>query len=63
VEVGNALRQLPSVDRLLQEATVQALVARYARPTVLAAVRAALDAERATGMPVTLWRSCGQMFP
>jgi L-seryl-tRNA(Ser) seleniumtransferase len=47
VEVGNALRQLPSVDRLLQEATVQALVARYARPTVLAAVRAALDAERA----------------
>jgi L-seryl-tRNA(Ser) seleniumtransferase len=47
VEVGNALRQLPSVDRLLQEAAVQALVARYARPTVLAAVRAALDAERA----------------
>ena len=47
VEVGNALRQLPSVDRLLQEEAVQTLVARYARPLVLAAVRAALDAERA----------------
>ncbi|HZR99911.1 MAG TPA: L-seryl-tRNA(Sec) selenium transferase [Chloroflexota bacterium] len=47
MEVGSALRQLPSVDRLLQEAAVQALVTRYARPQVLAAIRATLDAERA----------------
>ena len=47
METGNALRQLPSVDRLLQEAGVAALVARYSRPLVLAAIRATLDAERA----------------
>src|SRR5688572_174140 len=47
MEVGNALRQLPSVDRLLQEEAVQALVAHHTRPLVLAAVRATLDAERA----------------
>ncbi|HEY7064499.1 MAG TPA: L-seryl-tRNA(Sec) selenium transferase [Chloroflexota bacterium] len=47
MEVRNALRQLPSVDRLLQEAAVQALVERYSRALALAAVRAALDAERA----------------
>jgi L-seryl-tRNA(Ser) seleniumtransferase len=47
VEIGNALRQLPSVDRLLQEEAVAALVAAHSRPLVLAAIRAALDAERA----------------
>jgi len=47
VETRNALRQLPSVDRLLQEEAVAALVAVHSRPLVLAAIRAALDAERA----------------
>lgn len=47
MENGNALRHLPSVDRLLQEPAVQALVATHARPTVLAAIRTTLDAERA----------------
>jgi len=47
VEIGNALRQLPSVDRLLQEQTVAALVTRYSRPLALDAIRATLDAERA----------------
>jgi L-seryl-tRNA(Ser) seleniumtransferase len=47
VENGNALRQLPSVDRLLQEGAVQALVGAHSRPVVLAAIRATLDAERA----------------
>ncbi|HZU07667.1 MAG TPA: L-seryl-tRNA(Sec) selenium transferase [Chloroflexota bacterium] len=45
--VDDALRQLPSVDRLLQEAAIQALVAQYSRPLVLTAIRATLDAERA----------------
>ncbi len=47
METRNALRQLPSVDRLLQEEAVAALVAVHSRPLVLAAIRAALDAERA----------------
>jgi len=47
VDAENALRQLPSVDRLLLEDEVQALVARYSRPLVLAAIRATLDGERA----------------
>jgi L-seryl-tRNA(Ser) seleniumtransferase len=46
VEIGNALRQLPSVDRLLQEQAVAALVTRYSRPLALDAIRATLDAER-----------------
>lgn len=44
---GNPLRQLPSVERLLQEPAVQTLALTHTRPVVLAAVRAALDAERA----------------
>src|SRR5579883_2661562 len=44
---GNLLRQLPSVERLLQEPALQALVLAHTRPVVLAAVRATLDAERA----------------
>lgn len=43
---GNLLRQLPSVERLLQEPAIQALVLAHTRPVVLAAVRATLDAER-----------------
>jgi L-seryl-tRNA(Ser) seleniumtransferase len=47
VDGAKALRQLPSVDRLLQETAVAALVAQHTRPVVLAAARATLDAERA----------------
>jgi L-seryl-tRNA(Ser) seleniumtransferase len=47
VSSPSALRRLPSVDRLLQEEAVRALVARYSRPLVLDAVRATLAAERA----------------
>ena len=41
------LRRLPAVDRLLQDARVQAQVAEYGREAVLGALRGALDALRA----------------
>src|SRR5689334_21381914 len=47
VETGNALRALPSVDRLLQEPAVAGLIGQYARPLVLEAIRTTLSAERA----------------
>jgi L-seryl-tRNA(Ser) seleniumtransferase len=40
------LRKLPSVDRLLQEGTVQAQVSTHGRELTVAAVREALDAAR-----------------
>jgi L-seryl-tRNA(Ser) seleniumtransferase len=43
-----ARRALPSIDRLLNDSRVIALVARYGRPHVLQTLRALLDAERAT---------------
>ncbi|MCI0478291.1 MAG: L-seryl-tRNA(Sec) selenium transferase, partial [Anaerolineales bacterium] len=42
------LRQLPSVDTLLQNHTVSALALRYSHPLVVEAARAALDAARQT---------------
>jgi L-seryl-tRNA(Ser) seleniumtransferase len=44
----DALRQLPSVDRLLQEEAMQALVAEYGHAAVVEAIRAALDEARQT---------------
>jgi L-seryl-tRNA(Ser) seleniumtransferase len=41
-----ARRALPSIDRLLSDSTVQALVARFGRPHVVETLRALLDAER-----------------
>ncbi len=45
--MATALRQLPSVDRLLQAPDVAALVAAHGRGVVTEAVRAALDEARA----------------
>ena len=45
--IATALRQLPSVDRLLQTPDVAALVALHGRAVVTEAVRAALDEVRA----------------
>ncbi|MCW5852001.1 MAG: L-seryl-tRNA(Sec) selenium transferase [Anaerolineae bacterium] len=45
---ATALRQLPSVDRLLQTPDVAALVAAHGRAVVTEAVRAALDEARAS---------------
>ncbi len=42
-----ARRALPSVDRLLQEARVAALIGQYGRPLVVEAIRAVIDAQRA----------------
>ena len=42
-----SLRNLPSVEQLLQTSAAQELVARYGRPLTLEAVRAALDQVRA----------------
>lgn len=39
-------RALPSVDRLLKQETVEALVSRYGRPLVVASIRAELAAQR-----------------
>src|SRR6202011_4300028 len=41
---------LPAVDRVLRSADGQALIARYGRPLVLGAVRAALDERRRGGV-------------
>src|SRR4051794_23757404 len=46
VEIGNALRQLPGGDRLLQEEAGAALVAHYSRPPLVDPIPGALDAER-----------------
>src|SRR5436309_3694925 len=40
---------LPAVDRVLRSAEGEALIARYGRPLVLGAVRAALDERRRDG--------------
>ena len=42
----DALRRLPSVDRLLQEEAMQALVAEYGDAAIVEAIRAALDEAR-----------------
>jgi L-seryl-tRNA(Ser) seleniumtransferase len=42
----NALRQLPSVDRLLQEPTVQTLVTEHGHDATVNAIRAILDGAR-----------------
>ncbi len=46
MNVQEELRKLPSVDRLLQEATVDALVTAWGHSTVVAATREALDNAR-----------------
>lgn len=43
----NGLRQLPSVDQLLQRAEVQEWIATFGRPLVVDAIRAALEQARA----------------
>jgi L-seryl-tRNA(Ser) seleniumtransferase len=43
---ANPLRELPSVDRLLADERIAALVERHGRPLVVAAVRAALERTR-----------------
>jgi L-seryl-tRNA(Ser) seleniumtransferase len=47
VSVAQALRQLPSVDRLLSEGGAQPLVARYGRRAAVDGLRAALERARA----------------
>jgi L-seryl-tRNA(Ser) seleniumtransferase len=47
MEVQDELRKLPSVDRLLQEEAVTALVARWGHELTVEAAREALDAARA----------------
>ncbi|MCL4459611.1 MAG: L-seryl-tRNA(Sec) selenium transferase [Chloroflexi bacterium] len=42
------LRELPSVDRLLQDERLQACIARFSRPTVLEAAREVLEEARRT---------------
>jgi L-seryl-tRNA(Ser) seleniumtransferase len=46
--MNDALRQLPSVDRLLQEPTIQPLVTAHGHDATVAAIRAVLDATRQT---------------
>ncbi len=46
-DIQNKLRQLPSIDRLLNEEGVQGLVAAYGRRQATAALRQALDEVRA----------------
>ncbi len=43
---AEARRQLPAIDRLLQEPTVRAWLERHGRPTVVAALRQAVDEAR-----------------
>ncbi len=43
---AEARRQLPAIDRLLQESTVRAWLERHGRPTVVAALRQAVDEAR-----------------
>jgi L-seryl-tRNA(Ser) seleniumtransferase len=50
--MNDRLRQLPSVDRLLQEAGVAALLSRVPRPTLVRAVREALAAARTSRQPL-----------
>jgi len=45
--MANDLRNLPSVDQLLQRAEVQAWIPVYGRPLVVEALRAALESARA----------------
>jgi L-seryl-tRNA(Ser) seleniumtransferase len=47
MSVHTALRRIPSVDDVLKTSTAEVAVARYGRPQVVVAVRAALDAIRA----------------
>ena len=42
-----ARRALPSVDRLLQQPRVAALITQYGRPLVVEAIRSVIDAQRA----------------
>jgi L-seryl-tRNA(Ser) seleniumtransferase len=46
--------RLPAVDRVLRSLEGGALIARYGRPLVLDAVRAALDARRRSGMAASV---------
>lgn len=46
IESYSALRQLPSVDRLLQDPATQTLIAQYGRPLATEALRAVLEAQR-----------------
>ena len=46
-ETADARARLPSVDRLLAEPAIQALIEAHGRPLTLEALRAALDARRA----------------
>lgn len=59
-----SLRGLPSVDRLLKEPQMQALVARYGRPLTLQALRDCLDSARRSARdgdrsrPTPAWTEC-----